>query len=308
MADALRLIVALAMAAPAIAGAAGPCDQERGQTGVAVAPDVSGGLAVAAVDPESAGAASGVAAGDVVVQVNATVPRSCGDWARAVREARRDRKALLLLVRRAGGEVPVVLAAATWDRVVAAVAPAPPPEAPSVRQIVATPPPPPLPPDASVTVDEVLHGLAALEGRERPSARLATYQHDLALLHRQVETLAARGTAPPNVVAALRTVLGYYEAAAVAWASEDARRETDHQPRHVASAETAPAPYFESSDVAAAIEAFPFLRATVVRDPAPGLLAGESAGLWRPVEARGLLWEHGREELGRLTGWLAAGR
>jgi hypothetical protein len=123
-----------------------------------------------------------------------------------------------------------------------------------------------------------------------------------------VETLAARGAAPPNVVAGLRTVLGYYDAAAVAWASEDARRESDRQPRHVASAETVPAPYFESSDVAAAIEAFPFLRATVVRDPAPAMLGGESAGVWRPLEARGLLWERGREELGRLTTWLAAGR
>jgi len=304
VADALRLIVALAMAAPAIAAAAGPCDQERGQTGLAVALDASGRLAVAAVDPDSAGASIGVVAGDVVVQVNATVPRSCGDWARAVREARRDRKALLLLVRHAGGEVPVVLTAETWDRAVAAVAP-PPPEAPSVRRIVATPPPPPLPPDASVTVDEVLHGLAALDGAERPSARLATYQHDLALIHRQVETLASRGAAPSNVVAGLRTVLGYYDAAAVAWASEDARRESDRQPRHLASAETVPAPYFESSDVAAAIEAFPFLRATVVRDPAPGMLAGESAGRWQPLQARRLLWEHGREELGRLTGWIA---
>src|SRR5262249_35860621 len=157
---------------------------------------------------------------DAIVQVNAIVPRSCGDWARAARDARRDRKALLLLVRRAGAEVPVVLAAATWDRAIAAVAPAPPQEAPSVRHIVAAPPPPPLPLDAPVPLAEVLHGLAALDEAERPSARLATYRRDVGLLHRQVETLASRGTAPASVVAGLRTVLGYYDAAGVAWASD----------------------------------------------------------------------------------------
>jgi hypothetical protein len=307
MADTLRLIVLVALAAPGIAVAAGPCEQERGQTGLAVAVDPAGGLAVSAVDPDSAAASSGLAPGDAIVQVNGMLARSCGEYARAVRDARRDRKAVLLLVRRRGTELPLVLGSATWDRAVAAVPSPPPAEAPSVRTLVATPPPPPLPPDASVTLEEVVHGLSGLEGAERSSARLATYRRDILLLHRQVETLASRGAAPVSVLGGLRTVLGYYDAAAVAWASDEARREGVRQPRHLASPEAATAPYFEDSDVAAAIEEFPFLRETVARDPAPGLLIGESAGLWRPLQARRLLWERGREELSRFTTWIAAG-
>ncbi|HYR96257.1 MAG TPA: PDZ domain-containing protein [Candidatus Binatus sp.] len=302
MADALRVIVLLALAAPGIAVGAGPCEEARGQTGFAVEIAPAGGLAIAAVDPESGAAASGLAPGDALVQVNGTLPRSCSEYARAVRDARRERKAVLLLVRRGAGELPFAVGAATWDRAVAEVPSPPPAEAPSVRRIVATPPPP-LPPDATVTLGEVLRGLSALE----PSTRLASYRRDLLLLHRQVETLAARGAAPANVVGGLRTVLGYYDAAAVAWASEDERREVLRQPRHVASSEAATAPYFEGSDVAAAIDEFPFLRDTVLRDPEPRPFAGESAGLWRPRQARALLWEHGREELARFTTWLSAG-
>jgi membrane-associated protease RseP (regulator of RpoE activity) len=299
------LIAVLALVGRALA--AGPCEEGRGQTGLAVSLDAAGALAVAAVDADSPAAASGLAPGDAVVQVNSTVARTCGEFARAVRDARHDRKALLVLVRRARADVPLVVAAATWDRAVA-VAPAPPPaEAPSVRAVVAAPPPPPLPPEASVTLDEVLRGLGDLDAADRPAARLPAYRRDLALLHRQVETLAARGTAPANVVVGLRTVLGYYDAAGVAWASAEAQRESVRQPRHVASADTATAPYFADSDVAAVIDEFPFLRETVVRDPAPAPLAGESAGLWRATEARALLWALGREERGRFATWLAAG-
>jgi len=108
------------------------------------------------------------------------------------------------------------------------------------------------------------------------------------------------------VLSGLRTVLEYYEGAAVAWASEETQRERERRPRHLPAGETATATFFEDSEATALLDEFPFLRATVVRDPAPGLV-GESAGLWRPRQARALLWEHGREELGRLTGWLAAG-
>ena len=307
MANALRLIVLVALATPGIALAKGPCEEDRGQTGLAVAVAPAGGLAIAAVDDGSAAAASGLVPGDAVLQVNGTLPGSCGEYARVVRESRRDRKAVLMLVRRAGTEVPLVLGAATWERVVAEVPSPAPAEAPSVRQIVATPPPPPLPPDASVTLDAVIRGLSALEAVDRPSARLATHRRDLLLLHRQVETLAARAAAPANVVGGLRTVLGYYDAAAVAWASEEADREGDRRPRHLPSADGATAPYFEGSEVAAVIDEFPFLRDTVVRDPEPRPLGGESAGLWRPRQARTLLREGGREELARFTTWLAAG-
>ena len=73
----------------------------------------------------------------------------------------------------------------------------------------------------------------------------------------------------------------------------------------VTTAEAATAPFFTGSEIEGVLDEFPFLRPTVVRDPSPGVLAGESSGLWRPLPARQLLWEHGREELARLTAWLA---
>ena len=305
MAHTLLLTLALALAAGS-ARAAGPCEEDRGQTGLALAVAASGGLAVAAVDDDSAATAGGLRVGDAVVQANGTLARSCGDWARVVREARRERKAVLLLVRRANTELPFALAASTWERALAVVASPAPVEAPSVRALVATPPPQPLPPETHVSVDEVTRGLSTLAGEDRPHASLATYQKDVLHLRRQVETLAAREAAPAAVLSGLRTVLEYYEGAAVAWASEETQRERERRPRHLPASEMATASFFEDSQVAALIDEFPFLRPTVVRDPAPGLV-GESGGLWRPRQARTLLWEHGHEELGRLTGWLAAG-
>jgi hypothetical protein len=299
--------IVICVGAGSWAWGAGPCEENRGQTGVALAVAPAGGLAVAAVDDDSPAAASGLAVGDVVLQVNGTLVGGCGEYARAVRDARQNRKALLVLVRRGGGEVPLVLAGTAWDRVVASVPPPAPAEPPSVRTIVAAPPPPPLPPATTVTVDGVTRGLAALATEAGPRAQSATYQRDVGRVERQVETLAARGSAPAPVVAGLRTVLRYYRAAGVAWASAEDQRQRERRPRHVPTVETSTAPYFADSDVAVVIDEFPFLRETVARDPQPSLLVGESAGLWRPLQARTLLWERGRDELSRFTTWLASG-
>src|SRR5207249_1950289 len=233
----VRLVLAAALAARAAWGAS-PCEEGRAQTGLALAAR-EGGLEIAAVDAGSAAAESGLHAGDTLVQVNAALPRSCADYARAVRDAREGKKALLLLVRRSTGTVPLALGPATWERAVATAPPPPPPEAPSVRALVATPAPAPVAPEAHASLDE-------LEGERRP--------------------------------------------------------------RHGPSSEGEPAPFFADSEAAATIEEFPFLRDAVSRDPRPGLI-GESSGLWRPLQARALLWAHGREELERLTSWLGrAGR
>jgi len=291
----------LVLATAGSARAAGPCEEDRGQTGLALAAAAASGLAVAAVDGESAAAAAGLRVGDTVVQANGALAPSCGEYARVVREARREHKAVLLLVRRAAAEVPLALGPSTWERALAAAVPPAPAEAPSVRALVATLPPPPLPPGTHVSVEEVTRGLSALAG----GSRLGAYQEDVLRVRRQVETLAGREAAPAAVLGGLRTVLRYYEGAAVAWASEETQRERERRPRHL-PAETMTAPFFADSEVAALIDEFPFLRAAVLRDPAPGLV-GESGGVWRPREARTLLWERGRDELGRLTGWLAAG-
>src|SRR5437762_7216614 len=111
MAHARLVSLALALAAAGSASAAGPCEEDRGQTGLALAVAASGGLAVAAVDDDSAAAAGGFRVGDAVVQANGTLAGSCGEYARVVREARRERKAVLLLVRRADADVPLALGA-----------------------------------------------------------------------------------------------------------------------------------------------------------------------------------------------------
>ena len=297
----LSRVIVVALAARAAWGAS-PCEESRAQTGLALAAR-EGGLEIAAVDAGSAAAESGLHAGDTLVQVNAALPRSCADYARAVRDAREGRKALLVLVRRSEGTVPLALGAATWERAVAAVPPPPPPEAPSVRALVATPAPAPVAPEARVSLGELERELRALAPEDRSPGQLADYSHRLLRLHRQVEALAVRHVTGPGVVDGLRTVLRYFDAAEVAWAADEAARERERRPRHVPSSEAQTAPFFADSEAAATIEEFPFLRSAVSRDPRPGLM-GESSGLWRPVEARALLWARGREELERLTAWL----
>jgi len=338
------LTIALALLAARAAWAADPCEEGRLFTGLAVSVDASG-LSIAAVDDDSPAAAGGLRAGDRLVQANASVLDDCEEWARAVRDARRERKALLLLVRRTTGEVPFVLAQGTWERALA-VAPtiAPPPAAPaepsppapsaapgapppaatappavaapprpapaprpvvapSVAAIVNEPPPTGA---ASAQLEEVLQALETLAPEEPARARIAAYQQQLLRVHRQIESLAAREAASPRAVVGLRTVVRYYDAAEVAWEADEALRERDKRPRHIPTGEGSTAPYFVETDAEATILEFPFLQTTVVREPGTGTI--EISGLWRPVQARTLLWEKGREELGRLTQWLRAGR
>ena len=336
------LTLALALLAARAALAADPCEEGRLFTGLAVSPE-TGGLAVAAVDDDSPAAAGGLRAGDRLVQANASVLDDCEEWARVVRDARRERKALLLLVRRTAGEMPFVFAQATWERAIAAVpvveppavepaptapppsattpsatvppapappsaaaprpAPAPRPVVPSVAAIVSEPPPAGA---ASAQLDEVLHALETLAPEEPSQARIAAYQQQLLRVHRQIESLAAREAAPPRILAGLRTVVRYYDAAEVAWEAEEELRERDKRPRHIPTGEATTAPYFVDTDAEATILEFPFLQETVVREPGTRIIA--LSGLWRPVQARALLWEKGREELGRLTQWLRAAR
>lgn len=301
-----RRVILVVLLAAGQAAAGPPCEEGRNRTGIAVVASETA-LSVDAVDEDSAALAGGIAVGDEVLQVNGVVPRACADWARALREAQHERKALLLLIRRAGAEVPLALAGRTWDRPVAAVPPPPLREAPSVQALVAKPPPEPLPAETQVTLERVMQGLESLAPVDKPPARLPAYQHDLLRLHREVETLAARKAVPAPVADGLRTVLRYHDAAEVAWTADESQRESERRPRHLSVWEGAGAPYFADSEAAATIEEFPFLREAVSRDPRPAF-GGESSGLWRPIQARALLWTRAREELGRLRTWLASSR
>ena len=356
MAQRLGLTLALGVLLARATHAADPCQEGRLLTGVSVSAG-PGGISIASVDDDSPAAGGGLRAGDRLVQANASVLTSCDDWARAVREARRERKALLLLVRRDADEMPLMLAQGTWDRVVAVApptVPTVPPSPPTVPPLPSTVPPlppatppaatPPVTPSAeapaaraptpaptpttlpvpaaapsvaaivkepaagapSAPLDELLRTIAALTPEEPSTARIGAYQQQLLRVHRQVESIAARGAASPEVTTGLRTVVRYYDAAEVAWEADEEAREREKRPRHFPSSEGATAPYFADSDAEATIVEFPFLRETVAREPGTGAI--EVSGLWRPIQARALLWEKGREQLDRLAEWVRAGR
>src|SRR5262249_10684749 len=158
-----------------------------------------------------------------------------------------------------------------------------------------TTPPATLPPEVPVSTDEVIEGLRRLAPAERPPGNLRTYSDALRRERAAVETVAARHGASPETVLGLRAVLRYFAGAEGAWKSVEQQRERDHRPAHLPVPEEMTAEYFEDSAPAAVLEEFPFLAPTIVREPK--LRLTESAGLWRPVAARALLWAKGREAI-----------
>ena len=298
MAARRRLIVAATLLAATGAHGAPSCEEEHGRTGIAVAVR-EGAVVVGTVAPESPAAENGLAPDDVLVQANATVLRSCGDWARAARDARRERKALLLLVRRGDQDRAVVLPVATWGP--------PPVEEPArasahgPRTFAAAPPPPPLPDDVAVSVPSVVRTLTGLADPDVATDSLTAYHLRVVDARRQIETLDARHAASAEWLGELRRVVRLHEAADVAWAAVEEARERQHRPRHLPFAEEVSAPYFEESEPAALIDEFPVLRQAVVTEPSPGL-GGERSGAWRPLLARRLLWEQARTATTGLAG------
>jgi hypothetical protein len=297
------LIFLAALAAGRLAHAAGECDEERGRLGLAVGVH-AGRVTVAEVTPESAAARAGLRTGDVLVQANDVLPRSCAQWARAVAAARDERKALLVLVHRGDADIPLGFLPATWGAPAAepstAGAPGvpPPPVAAPARQ-PPPPPPPPLPPETAVSVEGVVRDIAALAPAASPPTSLPAYRDTVLRARREVETLAARKSAPEDVVTELRAVMRYYEGAEVAWEAIEGDREREHLSRRLPVADNMTQPYFSDSPVASLLEEFDFLEATVAREPSGGHLV-EASGLWRPVWARLLLWERGGRALDAL--------
>jgi hypothetical protein len=282
---------------------AGPCEEGRERTGLQLVVR-DGALVVTAVAPDSAAAASGVRAGDVVAQVNGTVAHSCAEWGRVVTDARDGGKALLLLVERGDAEVPLALGRKTWGEAeptavasggAAERAPRPRPATPES--------PPPLPADVPVSVDSVVADLGGLVGRTRQG--LAPYGDAVLGARRAVETLAVRKAAPPETVATLRRVARLHETAVLAWRAIDAIRERDGLAKRMPVSEATTGPYYADSPIQSMLDEFDFLQETIAVQPSEGRFA-QSSGQWRPAAARRLAWEHAGEELGRVTATLAA--
>src|SRR5262249_8549426 len=132
--------------------------------------------------------------------------------------------------------------------------------------------------------------------------RLRAYTAALGRERAPLEPTAARRGASPETVLGLRGVLRYFAGAEVAWKSIEQQREREHRPTHLPVPEEMTAEYFEDSAPAAVLEEFPFLAPTIVREPKLSLT--ESAGRWRPVVARALLWAKGRQAIDQLAGAL----
>jgi hypothetical protein len=294
MAAARALILVLAATAVA---AAGPCDEAKDTTGfgVAVRDDA---IVVDAVAPDSVAARSGVRPGDVVLQVNGAVAHTCIDWARAVKDARDGRKALLLLVGRGSDEVPLALGRHTWgaEPPVVAGRPTPAPRAAAPEA------PPPFPPDVPVSIDSVVADLGALVAKTRSG--LEPYRTAVVDARRAVETLGVRKAAPAETVASLRRVARLHEVAVIAWDAIEKIRTRNGIAKRLPVSEALTASYFSESAVQSALDEFDFLRETVDAEPSGGRIA-ESSGEWRPSAARRIAWEHAGEELGRVAATLA---
>lgn len=295
------LIVVCIVGVAATAWAGGACDEGRESTGLGIGVR-DGAVAVTDVLRDSAAGRSGLRTGDVIQQVNDVLPRNCSEWARAVRHARDDGKALLVLVRRGGVEVPLVLGASTWARPEVARGGAEPRSdrgEPAPRDVPAAPPVEPLPPETAVSAQGVVRDLGALAPLDRPPANLLEYQASLTQVRRQIETLATRGGVQPDVVADLRGVARYYEGAGMAWEAIEGDRAESRLSRRLPVAENMTVPFFSNSPVGTLLDEFDFLNGTIARQPRGGRLA-EASGLWRPVWARLLLWERGAQALDDL--------
>jgi hypothetical protein len=283
------------------ARAAGQCDAAREAAGLVVVVR-DGAIVVTEVLPDSAGTRGGLRVGDVVLQVNGTVARTCGEWARAVADARDERKALLFLIERGDAEVALALGRRTWGpepTEPTAVAGAPSRPAPKPAEPVA---PPPFPAEVPVSVDSVVTDLGGLLGKSR--AGLDPYREAVTTARRGVETLAVRKAAPPDTVSSLRRVARLHEAATLAWEATEQIRERDGIRRGLPVSEGISGPFFRSSPIQSMFDEFDFLHETVEAEPR-GESWAQVSGAWRPAAARRIAWERAGEELGRVAAGLA---
>jgi hypothetical protein len=150
-----------------------------------------------------------------------------------------------------------------------------------------------------VSVEGVVSAMAALAPLDRPPSSLVTYREATLQVRREIETLAARGSAPEDVVTDLRVVMRYYDGAAIAWEAMEGKRVDERLSRRLPQAENRTEPFFSDSPEAALLDEFSFLEGAIARQPRGGRLA-ETSGLWRPAWARLLLWERGAQALDDL--------
>lgn len=263
-------------------------------------------------------AAQALRPGDVLIQLNSHRLRTCADLAEALTEARRHELATLFLIRRGGtSDVALVTAPAATEIAVPPAA-APPmatpvePVAKVARAEATAVPPSPLPttpptPLTRADADAVREFLAKLmafgqdvEARQ-PLPMAQPWAQRVDRLRQDYNSELARGAA----VAAAEPILGYYETVAqILLYKEVATRER----RAVRARADVVLEYHTSSPVGTWLQRYPFLRASVIREPEliQFIGAGESNGQWLPDRAIALLVEYAVSEGAVLSAKLAA--
>jgi len=254
--------------------------------------------------------------GDFLVQLNSHQLQTCTDLVEALNEARRNELATLLLIRRDGATQVAVLTAPAATATSAApagpviavppasvaaqsTAPAATVEPAKVAAVqptvippsaVPTPPPTPLSRADADTARQFLAKLTAF-GNElqahQPLPKAQPWTQRVERLRQDFNTARRRDTA----VDVVEPILGYYETVTqILLYKEDATRER----REIRIKADVVLEYHTSSPVGAWLQRYPFLRASVIREPEAihFITAGETNGQWLPDRAISLLVEN----------------
>ncbi len=222
-------------------------------------------------------AVRGLAAGDVLEQLNSHELHTCADLAAALREARERGLALLFLVVRDQQRIAVF---ALWPRAAAVAAPATP-------AVESTPTPVAVSPRDSEVVGDMLSRLVAFGQTLQASLPVLTTQPWASRIG-DLQQACAEGQAHTPAVGVLAPILAYYRTVAeILRYKEKAEREAGYtrpQPNVVLD-------YHSGPPVGTWMHRYPFLRESIVEHPGPSLIGGESNGRWSPDQAVRLLVE-----------------
>lgn len=242
-------------------------------------------------------AAEPLQAGDVALQLNGRVLRTCEDMATEVDRTLNEGLQALFLVRRGDETVPV-LVDLEKERV---------PDTPTPLLPTVVPSPSPMAELDPAHVTEVRAELAELASFGRGLTRQLPLPASQSLIRRLegVTEKHRRKIASDPALGIIEPILGYFETAGAILSYK--REEATQQNRTVRQLPPV-LPYQSASVVATWLTRYPFLQASVREAPhnLRLLLTAERAGYWSPDDAIGLLLEQAVSEAEALSARLAA--
>jgi hypothetical protein len=246
-------------------------------------------------------AVSSLRSGDILLQLNNHRLQSCADLAQALSEARRNQLTALLLIRRADKTDAVLLDLPVAPAQQVAVA------RPTVVPLspVPTTAPTPLTRPNIDAARALLVELGAL-GRDLQAHQPLPIPQPWAQRIDQLRQTYDREQVSGAGVGVVEPILGYYETVGQILVYKDAETRGRREVR--ARAEVI-LEYHNSSPVGGWLSRYPFLRASVVREPETThfITESESNGQWLPDQAVALLVARAVSEGAALSAALAAG-